>query len=100
MIHKRPSSRTGYVLVTFELPSDLWIESASVVGDFNNWNPLAHPLKQHNSGDAAWSVTLELPVGREYQFRYLTNSGDWLNEWHADKYVPNEHGSDNSVVVT
>ena len=41
-----------------------------------------------------------LPKGNEYQFRYLVNGRDWHNDWHADKYVPNKYGSDNSVVVT
>ncbi len=50
--------------------------------------------------DPTWHITLELDQGREYQFRYLVNGTDWHNDWHADKYVPNRFGSDNSVVVT
>ena len=29
---------------------------------------------------------------------YLANGTDWHNDWAADAYLPNEFGSDNSVV--
>jgi hypothetical protein len=54
--------------------------------------------QSRNNGN--WRITLVLPKGREYQFRYLVNGRDWHNDWHADKYVPNKYGSDNSVVKT
>jgi hypothetical protein len=24
----------------------------------------------------------------------------WHNDWHADRYIPNIHGSDNSIIAT
>ena len=47
-----------------------------------------------------WRITLALPQGQEYQFRYLVNGQDWHNDWHVDKYARNKFGSDNLVVVT
>jgi len=35
--------------------------SVSLVGDFNHWNPAAHPMKQ--MPDRAWLLALELPHG-------------------------------------
>ncbi|HIC89977.1 MAG TPA: glycoside hydrolase family 13 [Anaerolineae bacterium] len=99
MIRKRPSPNPGRVLVTFELPSAIWAERVNLVGDFNNWDTTATPMEQ-SKDDSAWRVTLELEAGREYQFRYLVNGTEWHNDWHADEYVPNEYGGDNSVVVT
>jgi len=99
MITKTPSSKPGYVLVTFELPSAIWAEKVTLVGDFNDWNRASHPLRQSRD-DSVWRITLELPRGREYQFRYLVNDTDWHNDWQADKYVPNPFGGDNSVVMT
>ena len=29
-----------------------------------------------------------------YQYRYYANGQDWHNDWQADAYAPNEHGSD------
>jgi 1,4-alpha-glucan branching enzyme len=65
-----------------------------LAGDFNNWSETKTPLV----GKAGkWSVKLTLPKG-EYQFKYLVN-GKWENDKHADKYVKNAMGSENSVVV-
>jgi 1,4-alpha-glucan branching enzyme len=99
MIYKEPLPDEKFVRVTFELPSSIWAERVNLVGDFNNWQTTQHELHQARS-DGNWRITLELPVGQEYQFRYLINGHDWLNDWHADKYVANRYGTDNSVVVT
>ncbi len=55
---------------------------------------------QQSRTSGNWRVTLVLPVGHEYQFRYLVNGTSWQNDAAADKYVPNAYGDDNSVVVT
>lgn len=99
MIYKEPLTESDKVRVTFELPSSLWAERVNLVGDFNDWDTTRDAMQQsrHNGN---WRITLALPAGREYQFRYLVNGRDWHNEWHADKYVANKYGTDNSVVIT
>jgi 1,4-alpha-glucan branching enzyme len=99
MIKKSPGSQPDHVLVTFEFPSSIWAETVHLVGEFNDWNQHSHPLTQHRDAEN-WSITLELSAGREYQFRYLVDGKDWYNDWQADKYVTNNFGGDNSVVVT
>jgi 1,4-alpha-glucan branching enzyme len=99
MIRKEPLPDGKHVRVTFELPSSLWAERVSLAGDFNDWDTSANEMRQGRS-DGAWRITLELEAGKEYQFRYLVNGRDWHNDWHADKYVPNRFGTDNSVVCT
>jgi len=99
MITKEPLSDGKNVRVTFELPSSLWAERVNLVGDFNDWSTTQDEMQQANS-TGRWQISLILPVGREYQFRYLVNGQDWHNEWHADKYAPNRFGADNSVIVT
>lgn len=96
MITKKPAA-AGKVRVTFAMPAAIWADTIHLVGDFNNWSTSATPLQQD---DECWSVSLELEAGREYQYRYLINGVDWYNDWQADRYAPNEHGGDNSVVVT
>lgn len=98
MIERRPSPDSQYVLVTFRLPGAAWAERVNLVGDFNDWDTRATPMVQ-NSEDYGWSVTLKLEAGREYQFRYLIDGKEWLNDWYADKYVPNAFGSENSVII-
>jgi 1,4-alpha-glucan branching enzyme len=86
------------VQVIFSLPAEVQAESVYLVGDFNNWDESAAPMERNNDG--SFSLTLPLEKGREYTFRYLVNGDEWHNDWHADRYVPNYFGGDNSVVIT
>jgi 1,4-alpha-glucan branching enzyme len=85
--------------VTFRLPKDAAPDACavSVVGEFNNWDMSEHQMKKLKNGD--FSATIELTCNREYRFRYLIDSCRWENDWCADKYLPNKHGSDDSVVI-
>lgn len=84
--------------VTFSLPTDTKSESISLVGDFNDWDPRSHPLRQDKQG--RWALSLDLELRRAYQFRYLLNSREWMCDTEADAYVYNPHGICNFVVVT
>jgi len=85
--------------VTFSLPKAgaTAVRSVHVVGDFNGWNKHGSPMKKQKNGSFAGSISLA--SGREYQFRYLLDGERWENDWKADKYVANEYGGENSVVV-
>lgn len=85
----------GKVRVTFSIPAAIWADTVHVVGNFNNWSQTLHPLHLDDTG---WHITLELEAGKSYEYRYLINNSEWHNDWHADHYVPNEYGGDNSVV--
>ena len=85
--------------VTFRLTKDI-ANSASKVnlaGDFNNWDTNSIPMKHLKGGE--YSVTIELPKGKEYQFKYIIDGNSWVNEKEADKIVPNGFQTDNSVVI-
>ncbi len=87
--------------VTFRLPKAAAADAKSVhiVGDFNNWNNSANPMKMMENGD--YITKLDLETGKEYQFRYLIDESKWENDWNADKYIKNTYGDhDNSVVLT
>ena len=72
--------------------------SASVVGDFNNWSIKDHPMKKLKNGE--FIVELDLESNKEYQFRYLIDEETWENDWEADKYIRSEFGNcENSVIV-
>lgn len=86
--------------VTFKLSKDETnaAETANVVGEFNDWNTAATPMKKSSAGN--FSVTVDLAFGREFQYRYLLDGDNWINDPAADKYVPvPDIGTDNSVVV-
>ncbi len=72
--------------------------TAYVVGEFNNWDFLSTPMKKLKKG--AFTATLNLEKGREYQFRYLLDNKNWENDASADKFVPTPFGdSENSVIA-
>jgi hypothetical protein len=48
--------------------------------------------------DGSFSLTLSLPAGQQYRYRYLLNGDRWENDPAADGYVPNHYGSDDSLV--
>ncbi|MBX3052852.1 MAG: isoamylase early set domain-containing protein [Caldilineaceae bacterium] len=81
-----------------ELPVDVDVQSIQLVGDFNQWDPAATPMKRNRR--KVYRATLELEPEQSYQFRYLVNGAQWLNDWHADAYIPGSYGQDNCVVLT
>lgn len=85
--------------VTFRLPGEAAPEAAhvTVAGDFNNWSTTDTPLTRLKKGD--FKIVLNLEPGREYRFRYLIDGNRWENDWRADRYLPNDYGSDDSVVI-
>ncbi|MCP4291574.1 MAG: glycoside hydrolase [bacterium] len=89
--------------VTFRLPKEAVNDATAVnlVGEFNNWAKATLPMVRLKNGE--FKVTLDLPVGREYQFRYLISAPNgkiWENDWSADRYAPSGFlGAENSVLV-
>lgn len=100
MIAKRPGQLEHTVLVTFRYPADSYAESVHLVGDFNNWNNTSLPLECCRNNASNWELTLELAIDRSYQYRYLLNGCNWVNDSKADEFSYNPFGSTNSVVRT
>ncbi|HLV37742.1 MAG TPA: isoamylase early set domain-containing protein [Spirillospora sp.] len=95
MIKKQYLKSRPVCKVTFSLPADTGAKQAAVVGDFTGWQPT--PMEQLKNG--SFKVVLELEQGNDYQFRYLLNGSEWVNEAEADRYVPNPYLSENSVLI-
>ncbi|MFD8019136.1 isoamylase early set domain-containing protein [Streptomyces lavendulae] len=70
--------------VTFVLPQDTPEGPVSVVGDFNDWNPAAHPLRSR--GDGTRAVTISLPRHSVHSFRYLAADDHWFDDSDADTH--------------
>jgi 1,4-alpha-glucan branching enzyme len=86
------------VKVQFILPSEAVPSQVSVVGDFNGWDPHVHPLRKRSNGTR--SVSVSLPAGRRYAFRYLSEHGQWLDDEQAHAFEPNGVGGVNGIVTT
>jgi 1,4-alpha-glucan branching enzyme len=98
-LKKQYFKKKGSCKVTFDLPKQIANSAATVhlVGDFNEWDLTGTPMKKRKDG--SFSATVELKADREYAFRYLIDGSNWENDPEADRTVPNEYGSQNSVVV-
>jgi 1,4-alpha-glucan branching enzyme len=86
--------------VTFRLSKAIARSATHVhlVGEFNQWNILANPMKRLKNG--SFTLTLDLEPDQSYQFRYLIDQIRWENDEKAYKYVATPFGdSENSVVV-
>ncbi len=79
--------------VTFELPTEA--SEVSLVIEANGWEPVA--MKKSKG---KFATKMRLPANGSFQYRYLVDNTEWVNDEAADKYVPNEHGTTNSVVET
>jgi 1,4-alpha-glucan branching enzyme len=86
----------GNVEVTFRMPPLDEVVELFLCGDFNNWHTSGTPMISEEDG--TWVATLVLAPGRSYRFRYYDNQGRWHNDWEADAYVPNDFGTEDSVV--
>jgi 1,4-alpha-glucan branching enzyme len=89
---------TSDVKVQFILPNGSIPGKVSVVGDFNGWDPAVHPLRKRSNGTR--SVSVSLPAGRRYAFRYLGEDGQWLDDEHAHAFEPNGVGGVNGIIST
>jgi 1,4-alpha-glucan branching enzyme len=71
-------ARGGEVRVTFVLPATEPAGAVSVVGDFNDWDPHAHPLRKRANGTR--SAVVSIPAGATLHFRYLAEGGIWFDD--------------------
>ncbi|MEI6864798.1 isoamylase early set domain-containing protein [Flavicella sp.] len=81
--------------VTFEVIAKE-SKTVSVVGDFNEWNSSASPLKKLKNGK--FKAVFPLTSGNTYEFKYIVD-GKFLNEENADAFAWNNYAnSENSVL--
>ncbi|MEI6060632.1 MAG: isoamylase early set domain-containing protein [Bacteroidota bacterium] len=83
-IQKTILPKKGVCKVNFVLPEAIinHAKKVAIVGDFNDWHPGKHLMRKNKNGEFA--RTLELPLGKRYQFRYLIDSSKWESDWDAD----------------
>jgi 1,4-alpha-glucan branching enzyme len=85
--------------VTFILSDDqaAYANNVNLTGDFNNWDVKSIPMKKVKK--SKFTTCLELEKGKEYQYKYIIDGKEWVNDVGADKFVINEFRSENSVLI-
>ena len=96
-MHNNAKRKNGKVRVTFAMPAIEGCGCLYLVGRFNEWNESVYCMQC--ADDGTWSLTLELEPGCEYQYRFRTLDGTWLNGPTALP-TPRPFVSENSFVST
>ena len=71
--------------------------SVSLVGDFNDWEIGATPMRPSDA-TGVWSVTLPLAPGR-YRYSFLVDGTTWRADPGAPRALDDDFGRSNSVVT-
>ena len=101
MIDKKYSKSTGICKVTFSLSTEQVGEKRDVrvLADFNDWSWINGV--QLKKGKGKYTGSVELPAtNAHYQFRYLVDGNQWMNDPAAESYQPNVHGTTNCIFET
>lgn len=85
--------KVGQKLVVFEY-FDPSASVVALVGEFNQWNPAAKPMKRDPGG--LWSVKIRLAPG-SYQYKFVINGERWEEDPLNQHRMMNEHGTHNSI---
>lgn len=99
MLKKEFLKSTPAAKVTFKLAKSAikGAKEVRVLGDFNNWDWDKAPVMKATK--TAYTATIVLAAGKQYEFRYKADNGVWENDWAADNYIAAPYNVDNSVVV-
>ena len=90
---KRPRLRRGKLI--FDLVR-LGVETAHLVGDFNDWDATSHPME--NVAEASFRI--EIPCHHEDKFRYkfVLNGEEWVEDAYNPLREVDEFGNFNSIL--
>jgi hypothetical protein len=95
MIVKKTRKVLGTCDVTFQCDPP-GASKVDLVCDALRWEPF--PMHRVD-GKGPFQVRLQLRHREVTEFRYLIDDTAWLNDGQADGFVPNEFGTENSVVI-
>ncbi len=100
-VKKQYSKDKSRCKVTFKVQNENGngAKQMHVVGEFNQWDTRATPMKCQKDG--TFAATIDLDPNRKYQFRYLADGVDWITDLDADAHTYCPYGNcNNSVIVT
>jgi 1,4-alpha-glucan branching enzyme len=95
MLKKRFFKTKEECEVTFELAADD-AKHAELVCEVNGWQPIQ--MKRARKGP--FRAKLRFPKEASFEFRYLVDDSNWINDEAADAYRANGLGGRNGVLET
>ncbi len=81
--------------VTFALSAPE-INQLSIVGDFNEWNTEATPLKKLKNG--TFKTVLDLNIDTSYEYRFIAD-GKYINDNEAEAFVFNSYANTENCLI-
>jgi hypothetical protein len=70
--------------------------TVALVGDFNDWDPRATPLRP--GSDSLWSVVVPLRPGR-YRYTFVVDGTEWRRDPSAPRSLEDDFGTPTSVIT-
>ena len=95
---KKTLRKDGSIYISFYTEAMPEADTVHLVGSFNGWDINEHPMRRLKDG--RFMAGRVFPPDTIHEYRYLVDGDSWLNDWDAEGYAPNPHGSDNCVVTT
>lgn len=83
------------VIFEYEENEHLNIDTISVIGDFNNYDPTKGQMKKKNN---KWQFSCKLPPG-EHRYKFLINETLRLNDPTANIYFPDDDEELWSIII-
>ncbi|MFO7849728.1 MAG: isoamylase early set domain-containing protein [Spirochaetia bacterium] len=80
--------------LTLEAPN---AQSVAVVGDWNDWNPQKHQMKDEE-GNGIWELRVQVKRGEEYRYQFLINGEKWIPDPNAPLQVEDGFGGTDSIL--
>lgn len=91
-----PRSAPGSPIVQFGFVAP-HASSVALVGDFNNWDPKATPLRAASTG-GVWSVEVPIQPGR-HLYAFVVDGTVWRPDPAAPKATGEDFGEPNSALI-
>ncbi len=91
----RPPLIEGDRLVFF-YPDGERLESVSLAGEFNGWDPARAPFIKDRKG--VWRAEIEVPPPGRYAYKFVINNQIWIEDPGNGLKEPDSHGGLNSVL--
>ena len=93
VLGREPGAPTRPIELRLSAPAS----QVMVVGDFNDWDPAATPLRPGNEG-GTWTVELRLPPGR-YRYTFLVDGRRWVPDPAEPRAADDDFGAPTSVLT-